>query len=181
MTKLKMILGVTAALSVGALAAPANSATVIEAISGGPFSGTNPLGAFPVLALNQSDTYDFTFTLVPPIVGDTQTQLQAQSRPHVGPGAPQDIKFDLYSGTPTGSNSFIATSTLSTSAFLAEDLAPGAYFVQVKPAYIAVNGEVESGTLLTEAVPEPASWALMILGASAVGGALRGRRRLAAA
>lgn len=179
MTNLKTILGVTAALSLGALAAPADSATI--AITGGPFSGTNPIGAFPVIALNSSDTYDFTFSLVPPLGGDTQEQIEAQSRPTVGPGSPEPIQFDLYSGTPTGSNSRIATSTRSTSAFLAEDLAPGNYFVQVTPGDIAVNNEVLSGSLVTASVPEPASWALMILGVGAIGATLRGRRRLAAA
>ena len=178
MTKLKMILGVAAALSVGALAAPADSATVIKAISGGPFSAANPIGAFPVIALNSADTYDFTFTLVPPIKGDTQEQLQAQSKVT---GTTEVIQFGLFSGTPTGSNAFIASSTASTSAFLSEDLTPGQYFVQLTPTDIAVNGEVISGSLLTTSVPEPASWALMILGAGAIGVSLRGRRRLAAA
>jgi hypothetical protein len=175
MTKLKMILGITAALSVGALAAPADSAPpVIEAISGGPFSGTNPIGAFPVIALFQANTYDFTFELVPPLGGATSTQLQAQAD-----NSAQLIQFDLFSGTPTGPHTPIATSPLATSSLLSEVLGPGDYFVQV--TNIAVNGEVESGSLITASVPEPATWALMILGAGAIGGALRGRRRLAAA
>lgn len=179
MTKLNTILGAAvAALSIGALAAPANSATVIMPIAGGPFSGTNPIGAFPVIALSKANTYDFTFDLVPPIVGPTDTQLQAQAQKT---NSAQLIQFDLYSGTPTGAHTYIATSPLTFSSVLSEMLSPGDYYVQVKPSYIALSGEVSSGSLITATVPEPASWALMILGVTAVGGALRGRKRLASA
>lgn len=177
MTKLKTILGATvAALSIGALAAPANSATVILPVAGGPFSGLNSYGGFPVIRLLKANTYDFTFDLVAPVVGDTDTQLEAQAH-----NAKQLIQYDLYSGTPTGANTNLTTSPLSDSSELVEALAPGDYFVQVKPGYIAVSGEVSSGSLITASVPEPASWALMILGVTAIGGALRGRKRLAAA
>ncbi|HEY2049976.1 MAG TPA: PEPxxWA-CTERM sorting domain-containing protein [Caulobacteraceae bacterium] len=181
MTKLKTILCAAAALSAGALALPANSATITEAISGGPFSGTNTMGGFPLISLNKSNTYDFTFSLVPPLGGDTQEQIQAQSRPTTVAGSPQVIAFDLYSGAP-GFGTRIASSTWSTSttsAFLAWDLSPGAYYVQITD--IAKNNEVLSGSLVTVAVPEPASWALMILGIGAIGAALRGRKRLATA
>ncbi|HEY2051000.1 MAG TPA: PEPxxWA-CTERM sorting domain-containing protein [Caulobacteraceae bacterium] len=60
------------------------------------------------------------------------------------------------------------------SSFLALDLAPGNYFIQIKPSYITANNEVDSGTVIT-AVPEPAGWALMIVGVAAIGGALRAR------
>jgi hypothetical protein len=179
MSKLRAILGAAAAaMAVGALAASAHSATIITAISGGPFSAANPIGAFPVMALLKADTYDFTFTLVAPIVGDTATQVQAQAQTtHTA----ELIQFDLYSGTPTGPNSYIATSPLMNSSILATMLGAGHYFVQIKPAYIAVNKEVDSGSLTTAGVPEPAGWALMIVGIGAVGGAMRRRTNAALA
>jgi hypothetical protein len=165
-----------AALSVVLAAGSTEAVTVItKAIPGGPFSADNWFGGLPVLALDKADIYNFTFTLVPPIDGDTQTQVQAQIETKLG-GSPEPIQFDLYSGTPSGSYTFLQTSPVSTSSFLALDLTPGNYFIQITPAYIAVNGEVDSGSVVT-AVPEPAAWALMIVGLGAIGGALRARPR----
>ena len=165
-----------AALSMVLAAGSTHAVTVItKAVPGGPFSADNSFGGLPVLALNKADLYNFTFTLVPPIDGDTQTQVQAQIETKLG-GSPEPIQFDLYSGTPSGSHTFLQTSPVSTSSFLALDLTPGNYFIQIKPSYIAKNGEVDSGSVIT-AVPEPAAWSLMILGVTAIGGALRSRRR----
>lgn len=159
-----------AAVGLVAIGTAAQSATVIKTIDGGPFSGANPIGGFPVIELLTADTYDFTFTIDTPVAGVTQLQLQAQTElTH----AAEPISFDLYSGTPTGTHSLIAASPVSTSSVLSELLTPGAYFVQVTPSQIAVNKEVDSGSLIAASVPEPASWALMLIGVGAIGAALR--------
>ena len=176
MYMMKFAAPAAAALSLALVASSAQAATVITmAIPGGPFSANNSFGGLPVLQLKKADTYNFTFTLVPPIDGNTDTQVEAQVETKAG-GSPEPIRFDLYSGTPSGSHSLKGTSPLEVSSFLALDLAPGNYFIQIKPSYITANNEVDSGTVIT-AVPEPAGWALMIVGVAAIGGALRARPR----
>jgi hypothetical protein len=175
MTKLSAFrTAVAGVIALGTLVTSAQAATIIKPIAGGPFSGLNPIGAFPVMALLKADTYDFTFTLAPPLVGDTQTQLEAQV--DATPSG-ETISYKLFSGTPTGAHAYIATSPVGTSSVLDELLTPGSYFVQITPAQIAVNKEVDSGSLTTASVPEPASWAMMLLGFSLAGGVLRRQAR----
>jgi PEP-CTERM motif len=154
-----------------AAATCASGATITQGLAGDPFSGLSSIGGFPVMALSKTNTYDFTFAMGSPLVGDTQTQFQAQI---IG-GKAELISFDLYSGTPTGSHAFIAASPVAYSSVLSEDLKAGDYYVQITPTQIAANDEVVSGSLIVATVPEPASWALMILGIGAAGGALRRR------
>jgi len=54
-------------------------------------------------------------------------------------------------------------------------ITPGPYYIEVTPNYIASNKEALSGTILTSAVPEPAAWALMLIGFGDLGVALRRR------
>src|SRR5712664_3410906 len=61
-------------------AAPACAATIIVASAGGPFSLSNGIGTLPATKLNKKNTYDFTFSMVPPVAGSVaSTQLQAQT------------------------------------------------------------------------------------------------------
>src|SRR5438477_150162 len=90
-------------------AGAASAATVIVSSIGSPFSLANPIGTLPATKLDQSNTYDFTFSITQPIIGSTvSTQLQAQTN---RPVQAQLIQYQLYSGTP-GSGTFIAQSSL---------------------------------------------------------------------
>ena len=64
-------------------------------------------------------------------------------------------------------------------ATLQETLGVGNYVLQVSP--FTPNGEIISGAITVFAVPEPASWALMLVGFGGLGYALRSRRKLAKA
>ncbi len=167
------------AIAIGAFATSASSMTIIKAVPGGPVSGANPYVGLPVLALLKADTYDFTFTLAPPLAGSTATQLQAQAQ--IGNGVPEDIAFSLYSGTPTGTHSLIATSPFAISSVVSEDLTAGNYYIQITPADIVVNKEVDSGSIVTTAVPEPAAWAMMLVGFAGVGSMVRRKTEKSAA
>src|SRR5271156_377023 len=129
MTKLSTF-GAAAAgvIALGGLATSVQAATIIKPIAGGPFSALNPIGAFPVIALLKADTYDFTFTMEAPLDGATQTQLEAQV--DTVPSG-EMISYELFSGTPTGAHTYIATSPIATSSVLNEVLEPGSYFVQI--------------------------------------------------
>jgi hypothetical protein len=64
---------------------------------------------------------------------------------------------------------------------LTEPLTLGSYFVQVTGKEISATGEAPSGTVLTTAVPEPATWGVMLVGFGAIGASMRGARRRQAA
>jgi hypothetical protein len=157
-----------------AVAAPASAATIITAFSGGPFSLANPIGTLPATTLVSGNTYDFTFTMEDPLNGSTtSTQVQAQAQ--VGhPAVPtaELIQYSLYSGTP-GSGTFIAQSSLDFSPVIGFNASPGDYYVEID--VIAKSGEVTSGSVNTTPVPEPAAWAMMLVGFGAVGVGLRRR------
>jgi hypothetical protein len=124
----------------------------------------------------KGNTYDFTFTMVPPLTGSvTSAQVEAQAHLVVG-SVPELIQYQLYSGTP-GSGTFIAQSSLDYSPVLGFDASPGDYYVEITSKEIAKSGEVSSGSVNTTGVPEPASWAIMLLGLGGVGAALRRRPR----
>jgi hypothetical protein len=154
-------------------AAPVSAATIIVAFTGGPFSLTNPIGTLPATKLVKGNTYDFTFTMVPPLSGNT-TSTQAQAQARVGTGnVPELIQYQLYEGTP-GSGTLLATSALDYSPVVAFNAVPDNYYMEVTSAEIAKNNEVASGSIAA-AVPEPAGWAMMLVGFGALGLALRRR------
>ena len=136
----------------------------------GPFSLNNPLGTLPATKMVNGNTYDYTFTLVDPLGNAASTQVSAQLLAQSG-STPQLIQYSLYSGTP-GSGTFQSQSNLDFSPTIAFTPAAGDYYVEVD--FIAKSGEVAGGTL-TAGVPEPASWAMMLVGFGALGVALRRR------
>jgi hypothetical protein len=174
MTLRSKILGsaLTAAVMLGASAASAT--TIIKDL--GPISGINPGVSLPFITLTKGNIYDFTFSLVAPLATDstTSTQLQAQAQ---SAGVALPIGFKLFSGTPTGSNSLIATAAIASQAMLTEPLGLGSYFIQISGAEIAKSGEAPSGTVLTTAIPEPATWGVMLVGFGAIGASMRNARR----
>jgi hypothetical protein len=168
----KTLFAGAAIVSALAIAAPASAATIIVAFTGGPFSLTNPIGTLPATPLIKGNNYDFTFTMVPPLGGNTtSTQLQAQSQ---SPATPQLISYQLYQGTP-GSGTLLAVSALDFSPVVAFNAEAGDYYIEVLSSQIAKSGEVASGSVAAVAVPEPASWAMMLVGFGALGFAMRRR------
>jgi len=157
---------------IAALAATSASAITIV-VPGGPFSLANPLATFPGTELAAGNTYDFTFSVAPPLGTLATIQIQAQAQKT---GDNEPITFDFYSGSP-GSGSFLGTSSTGTNANLSFNPAAGSYYVEVTPAYIAEgkSGEALSGTILISTVPEPAAWAMMLVGFGGLGAALRRR------
>jgi hypothetical protein len=176
-----------AAAMATAFAATSASAALIIVTPGttttGPFSdapGNNFTGFTPI-ELNNQNTYDWAFSLVAPIsgsVGAVQIQAQAQAS-----AIPENITFDLYAGTPGVAGAvFQGSSSTGTNAELTFTPSVGPYYIEVTPAYIKQGGNNEgfSGTLMI-AVPEPATWALMLVGFGGMGAALRRRAAKAVA
>ncbi|MGH7012048.1 MAG: FxDxF family PEP-CTERM protein [Caulobacteraceae bacterium] len=169
-------LGVAAAAL--AIAVPASAATVYNS----PFyhfvglapvfafapGDTGQFSSYTLTSGESTDALDFSFDLTPSS-GNVLQQLQASLR-----SGSQSIAFDLYSGTP-GSGTFLgASSPTITGPSLDSNLAPGDYYLQ-----IVTNppvGSLISGALSVTAVPEPATWAMLLAGFAFVGYAVRRRR-----
>ena len=150
------------------LSAPASAATIINPVSSGVFTLGNPIGTVLGIKVNQSDTYAFTFTL-----GGTYDVIMQLQATMFGTSA-RNIDFDLYSGTPS-TGTLLMTSPFTTGPAIEAILGPGNYYLQIKT--IVTNRELVSGSIsLASAVPEPATWALMISGFGLAGAAIRRRR-----
>ncbi len=169
-TTLKTLFAGAAVLSALAMAAPASAVTIVTPFSTGPFDLNNPLGTIPATKLQTGNVYDFSFTLDMPTGSSTSVQLSSQLLKGGG-STPELIQYSLYSGV-SGSGTFISQSSLDFSPTIAFTPTVGDYYVEVN--YIAASGEVAGGTL-TASVPEPASWAMMLVGFGALGVALRRR------
>ena len=159
-----------AVLAVIIAASPTSAATIIKPFLSGPFSLNNPLGTIAAIKVLKANTYDFTFTLEAPLGNTTSAQLQAQLLVK-GSSVPELIQYSLYSGAP-GSGSFVSQSILDFSPTISFTPTAGDYYVELD--HIAVNNEVVGGTLTSD-VPEPASWAMMLVGFGALGVAMRRR------
>ncbi len=165
------------ALSVGGIVlsaivatTPVSAMTVIKPFIGGPFSLANPLGTIAAIKLSKKNTYDFTFSLVNDPGSFASVQVLAQLLTK-GASIPEPIQFSLYEGVPTG-GVFLAQSSLDFSPTIAFKPEVSPYYVKVD--VISANNEVAGGTFTTS-VPEPASWAMMLVGFGALGVALRRR------
>jgi len=165
-----------AALSVASLvaAAPANAATVVSSFTAppGPYNLGNPHGTIAPATVHLPNTYDWTFSTTG--VFNVLVQLHASY-------IPQPLAFTLFSGLP-GSGSLVASSgALQMDPAIARVLNAGNYYVEVTPADLVRREELITGFLdVTAAVPEPAEWALIMVGAGLIGLAARRRRALAA-
>src|SRR5579863_2137507 len=142
--------GVSAAAM--SFAGAASAAVVIESFDGSPFSGLNPVGTLPATALTAGNTYDFTFDLVPPIYGESSTQVAAQFLAVTG-STPEMIQYQVYEGTPDASHpeagTLIATSVMGFAPTVYGDWSVGDYYVNVLPTEIVKSGEVASGSFIT--------------------------------
>ena len=178
-----------AAISVGMMlaSAPAQAATINTALTApaGPYNLGNPVGNIPATTLgafpsmsgffvhnHTPNTYNFTFSVTGGAV-NLSTTMSAFG-PVLGPLA---IQYFLYSGTP-GSGTLLATSALGLSPTAnVSNIGAGNYFLQLQPAGItSPKGEEWVNGQISLSVPEPATWAMMILGFGLLGVAARRRR-----
>lgn len=184
-----------AAMSAGMLVAtaPAQAAVINVALSAppGPYNLGNPLGTIVAnkplgYAVNRNtpNTYNFTFT-INSVIANLHTEMGAFGKPKVNnvccAVTNEVIQYTLWFGLP-GSGSLIGSSSSGTTAVLdLANVAAGNYFMQIGPADLARNEEFVIGGIELTAVPEPATWAMMILGVGMLGLAARRRRSLVAA
>jgi MYXO-CTERM domain-containing protein len=125
----------------------------------------------------KGNTYDFTMSFVQPLSGAvSSTQVSAQLLAK-SQSTPELIQYSLYSGTP-GSGSFLSQSTLDYSPTISFTPAVGDYYVELD--YVAKINETVGGTITTASAPEPAAWAIMLVGFGALGGVMRRRNSMAA-
>jgi hypothetical protein len=170
----------TSILVAGALALTAGSATaatIINTVSPSALSlsGTT-IGTIKGINVLKTNTYDWTFSISGDPVG-ALSQMQGAITVHHLPVA-EPIEFSLFSGTPLGANTLLDTSINTQGAAIFDvPLQPGDYFLQLAPKYIAVNKELVSGSIQLSAVPEPATWAMMLFGVGLLGTGLRMNRR----
>ena len=183
MTFRTKILG--SALAIGAVTLAAGSAgavTVVNAVAGGPFSlSGNTLGTILNTTLMTGNIYDFTFTIEGPANADVLAQLQASVTKNKQ-AVSEPIDFTLFANTgtiaaPSAGTNFGTISLASVGPSMTVALTPGNYFVQVNS--IAVNNETASGAITLSAVPEPATWGVMLFGFGAIGASMRSRRKQA--
>jgi PEP-CTERM motif len=182
--KALFVAGVLTASAVALIATSASAATVINAVSPVILDASIPadsIGTIDGVDVNASNTYDWTFAIDGGPVG-ALSQMQAAIVVQQS-AVPEPIEFSLYSGAP-GSGTLVDTSSDTVgSALFDVPLSAGNYFIQLDPSNIAVNGEEVSGSIQVfsgvSAAPEPATWAMMVLGVGVIGAAMRFSRRSA--
>ena len=175
----KTILAALAATALTAAAGAASAGTFAVTLTG-PASDGSFSGAFSDSGLPQGGFTDtFTFTVPAGVNGATITTTATSPTNNVDfssvtlDGAPftvgvsgvTEFQFFMPTFLPAGTHSIVVTGSVEAPPPGGDGVSVGAY----------------SGTVaFTPGVPEPASWALMILGVGAVGASLRQRRRAVA-
>jgi len=134
-------------------------------------------------------TDDFTFSLV-----GSQFLVLASETDTV-PNAGSAIKngsLSLFSGTPGGAHSFIESAPITPGTLVAPNLTqsaglaqvllgPGSYYLEVTGIFHPASATAQltySGTTTVSAVPEPATWAMMLLGFAGLGFTFRKSLRM---
>ncbi len=168
MHTLKFTAGAAAAALLGFAALPASAASVISSVS---FAG--PLGTITAFKAATGTTYDFTFSIVG--AQDVLAQVQASMSK---PAVIEPIDFKLYSGAPS-TGTLLGSSVFASGANYEQVLTSGSYYIEL--GSIAVNNELVSGSVELTPVPEPATWAMMMVGIGGLGLSLRTLRRNQAA
>lgn len=163
------------AMALAATATSANAASVVTGVS--PSTLTPPASALfgaivtgsPTASTAIDDTFTFNILGGP---GLTNAQVST-----VLLGGGQNINFSSI--TLDGIYSFVKTSTDPNPETWALDpvvLTDGEHSIEVVGTLLGVTGSY-AGTINVQAVPEPATWAMMLLGFGAIGLSIRGRRR----
>ena len=181
----KMIYAALASASL-ATASMASAAVVVN--SGGSVDLNNPyptaftapngvttinFGANPAPSPTFTDSFSFNNTaagLYTILIGTTNSDLTFTSGTLAGAGG----TINLTAGT----NAITGTSILGAPATF---LAAGTYTLTYSGNNPVVGGSYAGTATITPAVPEPATWALMLLGFGGIGFAMRRRRNPALA
>jgi hypothetical protein len=172
-----LLAALAAAAGLTAFGAPAHA--VVVAMTPGPNSlPAHPAAVIPKGTYAQgTDTYDFTFSTL----GGTYSTLMQMQASRTADGAPQALAFELFSGTPGSGSALAPSAGTATTATLLQTLTPGDYYLELTTAGAPkelVTGGIRLGVGAgSHSVPEPAGWALMLVGVGALGARLRRRAR----
>jgi hypothetical protein len=123
----------------------------------------------------------FTFSVLPPPLQTYGQMIDFFVKGQSGLFDSGTIGLYTSGGTLLGSLNSILTSPglLSTGATTTVALMPGDYYVQVKGNVSATTGVNYGLSVFGAAVPEPATWAMLISGLGMMGASLRMSRRSA--
>jgi hypothetical protein len=165
----KMLLAAAGA-AVFAISAPANAATTV-AVTNSPFTAPGQGGGYAAFSggiFGYTDgVYNFTFSLTTSLKTYVQMQITGG----------QTVPYSLFKvGNPVALVDAITPDKFTTilsagDYYLSTSLAPPA-----GPASPS-NFDTISGAIATSAVPEPATWAMLIAGLFGVGAFMRRQRR----
>ena len=170
--RLKLIASAAALAGLALSSVPAHAVTIVP-IASSPFSlPGNPSGVIPKgTFVSGTGTWDFTFSTI----GGTYNTLMQMQTTRVSNGAPQNLAFTLYQGAP-GSGSFVANSGGTSTAATLIALTQGSYYMELTRVK-APRELVTGGLTLLSSVPEPATWAMMLLGIGGLGAVMRRKRQ----
>ena len=171
------------ALACGATAGQAAVVVKVGTVSPNIFYNVAPAQVSAISNFKPGSSVYFSFSL--PSAMEVQTSMLLTYTPRNQPAVNAPVQFSLFKGICAASSctaigSALDTSPLAPGAALADSLPAGDYFLKVIGATLPSSassyriGPTLSATLLG-AVPEPATWAMMILGFGLIGTGLRRR------
>ena len=171
------------ALACGATAGEAAVVVHVGTLTPNLFYNVAPQQVSAISNYKPGSTVYFSFQL--PTSALVQSSMLLTYTPKNKPAVNAPVQFALFRGlcgstTCTPAGGVLDTSPLTPGAALADALPAGDYFLKVVAATLPSNlstyriGPTLSATVLA-VVPEPASWAMMILGFGLIGTTLRRR------
>lgn len=171
------------ALACGATTGQAAVVVKVGTVNPNIFYNVAPAQISGISNFKPGSTVYFSFHL--PTNVELQTSMLLSYTPKNQPAVNAPVQFSLFRGlcaatTCTAIGAALDTSPLTPGAAIADIVPAGDYFLKVINATVPSStstyriGPTLSATFLA-AIPEPASWALMILGFSLIGTAMRRR------